>query len=111
MAENESRNHFEWEIKTQSHMKKELDFNNQNNYFKTSEFTLICVLSCLNFPIEAFARDSRNPEKIIAIFQKTEKLSRAVENFWERKIKVEPISFWATVREIKSRIRSEAYDY
>jgi len=92
-------------------MKKELDFNNQNNYFKTSEFTLMCVLSCLSFPIEAFARDPRSPEKVIAIFERTGKLDKAIEDFWARKIKVEPISFWATVREIKSRIRSEAYDY
>lgn len=93
-------------------MKKELDFNNQNNFLKTSEFTLICVLSCLNFPIEAFARDPRNPEKVIAIFKRTEKLDKVIQDFWKREIKVEPISFWATAREIKSRIRSESgHDY
>ena len=93
-------------------MKKELDFNNIDNFFKTSEFTLMCVLSCLNFPIEAFARDGRNPQKVIAIFKRTASLDRTIEDFWKRQTKVEPISFWATVREIKSRIRSEAgYDY
>ncbi|MDD2732182.1 MAG: DUF5659 domain-containing protein [Candidatus Pacebacteria bacterium] len=94
-------------------MKKErLDLNNSNNLFKTSEFILICVLSCLGIPIEALERDCRNPDKVIAVFKKTESMDKILEDFWKRQIKVEPISFWATVREIKSRIRSEAeYDY
>lgn len=88
-----------------------LDFMRQetlktNDFFRCPEFTLICALVYFGFPIEAFEKDQKAPERVIAAFKRTDDLDQFLANFWNRQIKVEPISFWETVRQVKARIRA-----
>ena len=84
-------------------MQKEIS---TTEFFRCPEFTLISTLVYLGFSIEALEPDPKIPGKIIAIFRRREELDKTLELFWSRQIKVEPISYWETVREVKGRIRS-----
>lgn len=75
-------------------------------YFKCSEFTLICTLAYLGFQIEAFEQDPKIPNKVSVVFKRVDDLDDVIECYWQKHITVEPVAYWEMVREIKGRIRS-----
>ncbi len=73
--------------------------------FKTSEFILICVLAYREIPIKAFESDPINPRRAVAVFVSSKELEEIQGQLFSGEIIVEPIRFWATVRDVKGRIR------
>jgi len=80
------------------------------NHFRCSELTLIGTLAHFGFPVEAFERDPKSPERIAAIFRVTEELNEVCQKFWQGQLKVEPKQFWQSIREVKARMRTEIHD-
>lgn len=77
-----------------------------NKLFKTSEFILICTLVYRGVAIKEFESDPMNPRRAVAVFAYSKKLELEKIKLLEGKTKVEPVRFWAIVREVKGRIRS-----
>ncbi len=80
--------------------------SNENNLFKTSEFILICTLVYNGVVVKEFESDPINPRRAVAVFAYSKKLETEKAKLLEGKTKVEPVRFWATVREVKGRIRA-----
>lgn len=78
--------------------------------FRCSELPLISALAYFGFFPECYERDIKAPDKVVAIFVRSDELNKFLENYWQKQVKVEPASFWAMVREVKGRIRA-AIDY
>lgn len=87
-------------------MQKENEYQNVKNQVNISEFPILVCLTILDFKIIAFNNDPKNRSRIEFVFEKTEKLNKAVNDYWNGDLLIEPKKFWSTSRELKSRIRS-----
>lgn len=76
------------------------------DYVNISEFPILVCLTILDFKIIAFNRDPKNPNRIEGVFEKTEKLNRILNDYWNGDLVIDPKKFWSASRELKSRIRS-----
>lgn len=81
-------------------MSEVLDYDKK--YFTTSELPLCASLICLNFSLDSL--DKTNPQRTIFIFKQSKELSKAVNDFWQRKIRLEPLEYFEATRYLKSRI-------
>ncbi len=77
---------------------------NYNNVIEFEDLNLVSCLSLLGFPI--LTVDSRKYPQVSFIFSKTKELEETVESFFNGSLVVEPKSYWAKIRELKSRIKS-----
>ncbi len=84
---------------------KDDSMKTKEKQFKTSEFILICVLAYHEIPIKAFESDPINPRRAVAVFASSKELEAIQSRLFAGEIAVEPIRFWATVRDVKGRIR------
>ena len=73
-----------------------------------SEFPLVATLAYLGFKVAAL--DSDRDGKILFVFEKSVSLEKAIRSYWDGLTSVEPKRFWSLSRELKSRMRSEAYE-
>lgn len=73
-----------------------------NSNFETTDFCLASTLACIGFLLEKV--DRTNPERAIFIFSKNNKLEKAIEKFWRKEMRVDPLAFNAAQRELKNRI-------
>ena len=75
----------------------------QNNYFQTSDLPLCATLCCYGYSIEAI--DKQNP-KAIFLIKRNEQLDDLIQKYWTHQLRVEPMSFFNFLKEIKARIYS-----
>ncbi len=75
-----------------------------NDYFQTKDLPLAATLS-LWYPLQRI--DKTNPDKAIFIFRKDENFNQLVEAYWRGELKVNPISYFAQLKFIKSRLYEE----
>ncbi len=68
------------------------------------DLNLVSCLVLLDFPILSI--NSKKYPQVGFIFGKTEKLDKAVEDFFGGALLIEPKSYWSKIRELKSRIKS-----
>ena len=68
------------------------------------DLNLVSCLSLLEFPILKI--NSQKYPQVSFLFGKTKKLEEVVENFFNGSLLIEPKSYWAKIRELKSRIKS-----
>lgn len=76
---------------------------NRNSLFETSDFPLAVTLLSLGFPLQQL--DSSNPLRAVFCFTQSVTLQKTVDDFWNSKISIEPISFLNNQRALKARIR------
>lgn len=81
-------------------MSKNSDYN--TNYFTSSEFALCAALLTLGFSLDSL--DKTNPQKALFVFKRSSDLDKTIQVFWNKQLKVEPISFFEAQRFLKSRI-------
>lgn len=81
----------------------EIDYN--QSYFSSSELSLCSALIVLGFTLHSLKKDT--PQKTIFIFEKSKELDTTVNDFWQRKIRLEPLAYFETTRYLKSRIYGE----
>lgn len=74
----------------------------EKNYFKSSDICLCSALCCFDYQIEKVIKD--NPSKVIFVIRKNEKLDELINKYFTHQLKVEPLSFFNFLKEIKTRI-------
>lgn len=73
-------------------------------YFRTQHINLATTLHTLNFPIDGiYAKD--NSEIVEFYFEDTPELQRVIDDFWNRRLKVEPHSLLITRKELIDKIK------
>lgn len=71
---------------------------------KFEDLNLVSCLSLLEFPILSI--DSQKYPQVSFLFGKSKKLEETVEKFFNKSLLIEPVGYWAKIRELKSRIKS-----
>jgi hypothetical protein len=72
--------------------------------FETPELSLASALLALGFiPLI----EKTNSRKVIFKFEKTPELDKAISDFWNNNLKLNPKQYWNCVRELKARMYAE----
>lgn len=71
------------------------------NYYYTSDLSLAATLS-FKFPIDHL--DKSNPKRVFFYFKASEEITKLVEQYWKKALKVEPQTFFSQIRTIKNMI-------
>lgn len=71
-------------------------------HFKSSDLSLVATIQLYGIQIQKM--DRSNPERIVFVIKESEKLNSLVQDFWSRNLKVEPLSYFESLKVIKSRI-------
>ena len=79
-----------------------MSMNANVNYFYTSDFPLCSVLIGCGFQPDSL--DRSDERRTTFIFQKTKELEKAIQAYWNRELKVEPLALFDSQRYLKSRI-------
>ena len=74
----------------------------EKDYFKSSDISLCSALCCYGYQIEAI--DRQNPSKAIFLIKRDEQLDDLIRLYFIHQLKVEPLSFFNFLKEIKTRI-------
>jgi len=77
----------------------------ENDYFESSDLALCATLCCYGYRIEAI--DKQNPQKAIFLIKRDKRLDNLIQKYWTHQLKVEPMSFFNFLKEIKARIYSQ----
>ena len=72
------------------------------NIFETTDMPLIAALCCEGYTISDI--DKSNPSKVIFSIDRDERLDQVLKLFWSHSLGVEPMAYFACLKEIKSRI-------
>jgi len=75
-------------------------------YYKTSNLNLATTLYTLNIPIDGIYAQE-NSDIVEFYFERNPKLEKTVDDFFSRRLKVEPYTLLINRREILNRIKSE----
>lgn len=70
--------------------------------FKSSDLSLVATIQLFGIQIQEM--DRSNPERIVFVIEKSEKLNSLIQAFWSRSLKVEPLSYFEALKATKSRI-------
>lgn len=73
-------------------------------YFKTANINLAATLHTLNFPISAIY-SHENDDIVEFYFEDIPELERAVDDFWNRRLKVEPHALLIIRKELLDEIK------
>lgn len=79
---------------------------NESNFFKTSEFILICALVHNGVTVERFEPDPINPRRAVAVFVVSKELESLRGGLYQGNLLVEPVAFWEVARGVKEQIRA-----
>jgi len=74
----------------------------EKDYFKTSDICLASALCCSGYQIEAI--DRNEPPKAVFLIERDEQLDSLIQLYFTHQLKVEPLSFFGFLKEIKTRI-------
>jgi hypothetical protein len=74
----------------------------EKNYFKSSDICLCSALCCYGYQIEAV--DKKNPAKVIFLIKRDEQLDSLIKQYFMHEHRVEPLSFFGFLKELKTRI-------
>lgn len=74
----------------------------KNTYFKTSDLGLVAALQIFGYPIETM--DRSNPAKIIFVIAGDKMMDDLIQKFWSKNLEVDALSYFESLKNIKSRI-------
>jgi hypothetical protein len=77
---------------------------NINDLFRTSDLALSAALVALGFCLEAVEKEY---PKSTFIFKRSEALDEAIQGFWASSLRIEPKTYFNSVKEVKSRLYSQ----
>lgn len=73
-----------------------------NDYLKTNELSLVATLQVLGYGIEAIEKNSNG--KATFLIERDSQIDDIIKSFWLRRLAVEPLAFFESLKIIKSRI-------
>jgi hypothetical protein len=79
-----------------------ISYLNENDFFQTTDMALIASLYHFGYKIDAI--DKRNPSRVIFLVRRDKKLDELVQGFWEHSLKVDPLNYFNSLKEIKTRL-------
>ena len=80
-------------------------------FLKLSDLPLASACSCLGFRVVAIER-SATSKRGVFVFEKSADIEKVVQDYWARALRVIPQDYFAAIRDLKSRLYSEAgYDH
>ncbi len=74
----------------------------EKDYFKSSDIALCSALCCYGYQIEAV--DKQNPAKVVFLIKRNNQLDDLIRQYFIHELTVEPLSFFNSLKEIKTRI-------
>jgi hypothetical protein len=77
--------------------------NEDKNLYYCTDLSLASAL-VLKFPIDKI--DSANTKKVVFIFIDSTQLQNNIENFWNNSMRVSPLEYFNSIRNLKTRIYS-----
>lgn len=77
----------------------------ENDYLESQDLPLCATLCCFGYRIEAINR--QNPQKVIFLIKRDRELDDLIQKYWTHQLRVEPMSFFNFLKEIKARIYSK----
>jgi len=83
--------------------------NEKPKMFVSKDITLVATLITLEFRVEStdFQYEGDKPRPVgYFTFKETPQLLKAKDDFWQKRLSVEPISFMTTIRSIKAQLAS-----
>ena len=75
------------------------------DFIKTSDFTLASTLYCLGFDILGI--DKSNSRRVKCFFEKTSDIEVIIQKYFNNEIKINPLEFDRSQREIRAQIHTE----
>lgn len=78
--------------------------NKNNSYFETNSLHLSASLICLGIPLDSVLKGQDGKATFIFNRSNNPDLDQIIQNFWQKTLKIEPNSFWESIRFLKSRI-------
>jgi hypothetical protein len=73
--------------------------------FITPEFSLICSLCSLGLQVSQFKKESPTSKRVLAVFDDSPELQSLVSDFWNQKLRIEPIAYSKKAKELNRLIR------
>ena len=74
----------------------------EKEYLKSSDICLSAALSSYGYQIEAV--DKQNPSKAVFFIKRNEELDGLIQMYFTHELRVEPMSFFNALKEIKTRL-------
>lgn len=74
----------------------------ENEYYKTTDICLSATLCCFGLRIELIEKISHS--KVAFVFRNSAELVSLTNSFFNHELKVEPLGFFNSLKEIKTRI-------
>lgn len=75
---------------------------NTNDFYKSSDLALCASLCVLGYTIEAI--DVNESQKASFLFKRDENLDEVIKQYWTHQLRIEPMAFFNSIKEVKSRI-------
>jgi hypothetical protein len=72
----------------------------ENNFFRTNELSLAATLQSMGYEIDSVEKN--NDGKATFLVRRDSELDDAVRLFWLRRLKIDPLSFFESLKIIKS---------
>lgn len=76
-----------------------------NDLFETTDLNLSCVLLSLGYSLDSI--DKTSPGKAKFLFVRSNGLDDAIQSFWARALKLEPLSILTNLKILKNRLYSD----
>lgn len=72
------------------------------NYFESADLSLIATLVALGYNLDGI--DRNNSSRAILYIKRDKQLDEIVQAFWAHSLKVDPLTYFNCLKEIKTRI-------
>lgn len=76
--------------------------SNEDVYYRTSDLALCAALCVLGYRVEAI--DKRNPSRALFLILRDKKLNILIQRYFSHQLQVEPVSYFNSLKELKTRI-------
>lgn len=72
------------------------------DYFESSDIAFCAALHCYGYQIEII--DTNNPSRAIFYIKRDKRLDEIKQAYFSHRLKVDPLTYFNTLKEIKTRI-------
>lgn len=79
-----------------------IKYMKQDDYYKNSDMALCATLCCYGYQVEAI--DYQNRSKAVFLITRDENLDGLVQQYFTHQLRVEPLSFFNFIKELKTRL-------
>jgi len=83
-------------------LSRKLNENTSINFFRTSDLPLVATLQLNGYQIDSL--DRSNPSRVVFVIERNGTLDKLLQDYWARKLRVEPLGFFESLKSLKTRI-------